>query len=916
VYPKLVFIGLAIVWASFFLLMGCTDASVLVPPFTVCQLVNKGYDSNGGHLDCGLFFSDYYDGNFFSVVDGNIVLSASSATSWVDLDFPVGCSVGEYVQVVGASLTCVALPSGVVDTNCEVNNSCLTIEYKVDFNGDVNSAIVPQQCAAGYYLNALGDPPTCALDVSGGGGLSGEDVNSIASLYSCPEGEALQQAGGDFVCIEIGLAGNPAGNDGEIQFNDGGNFGASENFKLVNGNDSEKERLVINNAGNRSVPFLQQFISAGEALIAFTNDLNGWMLEGNPTEWLVGRSFVEDDNVYGFGVQNFGSANMFLNSDNNFMLGGWDGSAPFFFNGLTNNLTIDKNVYADCFVMSDDNAICSKADLGQTSNITDTNWQTSWSTFDANMKDTYRKYSVDLNTSKNINTDGNIWASGMFASTNGFCASGDCSNIPSSGSIKGMKLSGGLFLNAGGLAVGSGLDVPVTGYVTVDRGINILTGGLHVGGSATELRGNIRADYNMYANGNRVEECVWAIEKCWDEVDNDCDGLTDCADTVDCPSSNPMCAQPVGIIGLTLVGNNGQLAADSASTSYGWTRQQAVVIRNNSSSQIRVTQIDLNALTACWNTEVGSGHCIGSPMQIRVTENTMANALSSADVATGVCNSQKGMLEVADLEAVFSTTPKLATLGGLIDLSDYCTVAKTGIFLEPNEIKGAELDLAYPDWCLGNTWGTAMGAKLGVKFYLSDGTNSYIQDVNTGCSEGVSDYTGAFSYLSSVGWGQFPNAFLPSSTGVNSVTQGSPPIYKVKPSDQSSPNADTNVSGLSFNMQANKLYAFECYLDTNAFSTDVGIRLSMVASKPATWINYRIDGWSSTTDEVVSNIAAYYTYQENTTSQGGEFYIYQIKGSVLNGANSSTIQPSFRSETGNHVWVRKGSWCVYTTIGV
>jgi hypothetical protein len=38
----------------------------------------------------------------------------------------------------------------------------------------------------------------------------------------------------------------------------------------------------------------------------------------------------------------------------------------------------------------------------------DTNWQTSWPTFDANMVAQYRKYSVDLNTSQNINSDKNI----------------------------------------------------------------------------------------------------------------------------------------------------------------------------------------------------------------------------------------------------------------------------------------------------------------------------------------------------------------------------------------------------------------------------------------------------------------------------------------------------------------------------
>jgi hypothetical protein len=38
----------------------------------------------------------------------------------------------------------------------------------------------------------------------------------------------------------------------------------------------------------------------------------------------------------------------------------------------------------------------------------DTNWQTSWVTFDSNMINTYRKYAIDINTSQNIDSDKNI----------------------------------------------------------------------------------------------------------------------------------------------------------------------------------------------------------------------------------------------------------------------------------------------------------------------------------------------------------------------------------------------------------------------------------------------------------------------------------------------------------------------------
>jgi hypothetical protein len=40
----------------------------------------------------------------------------------------------------------------------------------------------------------------------------------------------------------------------------------------------------------------------------------------------------------------------------------------------------------------------------------DTNWETGWDLFDANMIGQYREYEVDLDTSENINADGNISA--------------------------------------------------------------------------------------------------------------------------------------------------------------------------------------------------------------------------------------------------------------------------------------------------------------------------------------------------------------------------------------------------------------------------------------------------------------------------------------------------------------------------
>ncbi|MEO5351585.1 MAG: hypothetical protein H7836_18375, partial [Magnetococcus sp. YQC-3] len=69
---------------------------------------------------------------------------------------------------------------------------------------------------------------------------------------------------------------------------------------------------------------------------------------------------------------------------------------------INGNLWVDGN-YLNGYYIPDLNKYNST-----TSTITDTNWQTSWSTFDSNMKNQYREYAVDLNTTETIgaNIDG------------------------------------------------------------------------------------------------------------------------------------------------------------------------------------------------------------------------------------------------------------------------------------------------------------------------------------------------------------------------------------------------------------------------------------------------------------------------------------------------------------------------------
>lgn len=112
---KTSFLIIIVLLASLFLLSGCTTND-LVLPFTNSQFISQSTD-----LNYATFISGGYDGNCLSIDVNKITvtdcMSIDANIPWSTLiDFPVGCSDGQAVKIVGSSLVCVDLT---VDTNYE-----------------------------------------------------------------------------------------------------------------------------------------------------------------------------------------------------------------------------------------------------------------------------------------------------------------------------------------------------------------------------------------------------------------------------------------------------------------------------------------------------------------------------------------------------------------------------------------------------------------------------------------------------------------------------------------------------------------------------------------------------------------------------------------------------------------------------
>ena len=182
-------------------LLGCTNTD-LVLPYTTQQLIARSTD-----LNYTLFVDGYYDGNCL-LVDNNVVSVGScgdvnGSTDWADLTgFPVGCSGGQAVQVIGSSLACVDLT---VDTNFET---------------------------AGYGTNSLIDWTNASEDFDTTGNV--EATNVTAVMYGSEDGTSLMSYWGPtsevYFWQNVDLQANDLETTGDIKQGDNAKhyFGAGD----------------------------------------------------------------------------------------------------------------------------------------------------------------------------------------------------------------------------------------------------------------------------------------------------------------------------------------------------------------------------------------------------------------------------------------------------------------------------------------------------------------------------------------------------------------------------------------------------------------------------------------------------------------------------------------------------------------
>lgn len=222
-FTPLIFFGLLLF--SLLLLSGCTENNLSLP-YTTSQLINRSTD-----LNYSLFLAGDYNGLCLRV-DNNVLTAGSCGDSNISLDwssivgFPVGCGFGQAVQVIGATLTC-------VDINSFSGSSVDTNLYTAQILSDQNVFLID--------LNSLGNVKA--------------DGNYLCDSEDCYLISDLNESSG----------GTPAGDTNQIQFNNGGTFGADENFlwkstlnRLIIGQDrpTSYATVVVNNQSPPSSTYL------------------------------------------------------------------------------------------------------------------------------------------------------------------------------------------------------------------------------------------------------------------------------------------------------------------------------------------------------------------------------------------------------------------------------------------------------------------------------------------------------------------------------------------------------------------------------------------------------------------------------------------------------------------------------------
>lgn len=97
---------------SLFFLLGCTETDIPTIPYNTAQLIAKSTD-----LNYTLFTAGFYDENCLAIDANKLTVSdcngAAASTDWADLTgFPAPCPAGYAVQIIDASLGCIAVGGG------------------------------------------------------------------------------------------------------------------------------------------------------------------------------------------------------------------------------------------------------------------------------------------------------------------------------------------------------------------------------------------------------------------------------------------------------------------------------------------------------------------------------------------------------------------------------------------------------------------------------------------------------------------------------------------------------------------------------------------------------------------------------------------------------------------------------------
>lgn len=123
-----------------------------------------------------------------------------------------------------------------------------------------------------------------------------------------------------------------------------------------------------------------------------------------------------------------------------------------------------------------------------------------------------------------------------------------------------------------------------------------------------------------------------------------------------------------------------------------------------------------------------------------------------------------------------------------------------------------------------------------------------------------------------------------------------------------------DVSGLTFEVGANSTYVAQWVLVASSASGVVGVQLAINGPASPTAMTATITCFAATTTPVTTNVTAYDTGLDLTTSAGTSRVQCSIRMTLVNGSNSGVVAARVRSSSGGTaVTIHNGSSVVYHT---